>query len=121
MSVQPVVTVDTAGFNAMLRRVPPELRKSVRRSLRRTVGPKLLRDVRRRTRVDTGRLRRSAYFRLRHGLALELGYTASYARFVEGRPINDDVLGTVASNEQGAIESALQSAVDRAAAKVSRR
>ena len=121
MSVQPRVTVDTAGFNAMLRRVPPALRKEVRRALRRTIGPKLVRAVRRRTRVDTGRLRRSAYSRLRHGLALELGYTASYARFVEGPPIGDDVLGTVVSNEQDAVESALQAAVDRAAAKVSRR
>ena len=121
MGVAVSARVDTKGFRDMLRGLPPNIRKEVRKTLRRTLKPRLLRKVRARTRVDTGRLRRSAYAKLRPGMELELGYHAPYARFVERRPIGDDVLGRVAEEQAGAVESDLQAAVDRASAKASRR
>lgn len=122
MSIRTNVSVDVKGFNRMLKQYPREVRRAVRRKMSGTIGPRLVRRVKRKTRVRTGRLRSSTYQRMvPQKMAIDIGYHAQYARYVEGRPINDDVLGTVARDEQAEVNKIIQEAVDKAATKVSTR
>ena len=119
MAAIPTFEVDIKGWDRFMARFPEAVTKAVRRKLSGTTGPRLVRRVRARTRVRTGRLRRSAYQRLvPREPAIDVGYTAPYARYVEGPPIGDDVLGSVAENQgqqvKSDIESAIKAAIKRA-------
>ena len=63
--------------------LPKRQQQAVKKALRTQVAPRLVRAVRRRTRVDTGRLRRSAWSRVMGMLDLAIGYDTPYARFIE--------------------------------------
>lgn len=118
MAAQVVFDVDINGFDRFMAKFPDETLKAVRRKLSGTVGPRLVRRVRARTRVRTGRLRRSAYQRLvPREPAIDVGYTAPYARFVEGPPIGDDVLGSVAETEGRRVKSDIRAAIREAVKK----
>ena len=113
------VQVDTSGFDRMIRALPKETDKAVRAALSRTIGPRFRRRVRAKTRVDTGRLKRSVFQRAVPGeTAIDIGYNTPYARYIERM---DNVLGEVADAERDTIREALARAVKSAAKRVSRR
>ena len=111
--------VDVRGFDRLIARYPKAVNRAARRTLSSVIGPRFVRAVKKLTRVDTGELRRSTYQRIAPGEpAITIGYRAEHARYIEPK---DDVLGRVGEEQRGKIAADLQSAVNAAAQRESRR
>ena len=109
---------------AMRRGIPAALQREIRASLDRHIGRRLLRLIRPKTRVRTGRLKRSLYKRrgAGEGLVLEIGYRAPYASFVEyGPAARDRNIERAITGNIAMIRQEMVAAVNRAAAKIQRR
>lgn len=111
--------VDVRGFNRLMDRYPKAVNRAARRTLSSVIGPRFVRIVKSLTRVDTGELRRSVFQRIVRGEpAIEIGYRADHARYIEPK---DDVLGRAGEQQRGKITADLQRAVNAAAQRESRR
>ena len=106
------IRVDSRRFMTKAQRSRSAVRAATRRTLANEIGRKLLRRLKAMTRVRTGRLRRSAFRRvLDRGMTLMFGYTAPYAKYVEGYPINDRNLQRLVRAERPGILASLKKAV----------